>query len=571
MSESIVNQAEVYAAADSLNAEGITPTVTSVRDRIGKGAYSDITRHLFAWKQDPPRRAINQRPPPPESVTQGLSQVWTQAWLLGQEEVAKERQGFEYSRQDIEREKQEMLSEIYRLEMLLESKTMHIEIFDAERAVTREQLNSMRSELSQKLLDIEPSKERWAREKDLLQAELGQLKSEVTSQQAIIEQSYVEQAKLKDKVASLTNEIIQLNSDVTEAQHAFRLANAARVSQQDRQKSLQEELDRRKQSEGHAAEASNQGLKRQLQKLEETLTQEREQLETALTAKRENDELKRQLQKLEETLTQEREQLETALTAKRENDELKRQLQKLEETLTQEREQLETALTAKRDNDEFLANIKEELRATQVIRDETENDNVRLQMALQKITNKSEHHRQDGIEQNAQHSKEVAALKEDATKYMAALNKERLQRKETIDTNEKLKQQYSQMQVMLKNEKESKIKLEQEMRVLRKLQPQTALEEDGVGAVEMQLNKFESAPVKPDISPSTAEETGSKKPYAADQERDVKELSKLFEADDDVLTKLDLAQSYMETGDSEGARNLLGEIMAKGRNSGYPR
>ena len=33
---------------------------------------------------------------------------------------------------------------------------------------------------------------------------------------------------------------------------------------------------------------------------------------------------------------------------------------------------------------------------------------------------------------------------------------------------------------------------------------------------------------------------------------------------DDMQTKLDLAQAYMETGDMEGARNLLGEVMAEG-------
>ncbi len=33
---------------------------------------------------------------------------------------------------------------------------------------------------------------------------------------------------------------------------------------------------------------------------------------------------------------------------------------------------------------------------------------------------------------------------------------------------------------------------------------------------------------------------------------------------DDMQTKLDLAQAYMETGDTEGARNLLGEVMAAG-------
>lgn len=33
---------------------------------------------------------------------------------------------------------------------------------------------------------------------------------------------------------------------------------------------------------------------------------------------------------------------------------------------------------------------------------------------------------------------------------------------------------------------------------------------------------------------------------------------------DEMQTKLDLAQAYMDMGDSEGARNLLGEVMAEG-------
>jgi pilus assembly protein FimV len=33
---------------------------------------------------------------------------------------------------------------------------------------------------------------------------------------------------------------------------------------------------------------------------------------------------------------------------------------------------------------------------------------------------------------------------------------------------------------------------------------------------------------------------------------------------DEMQTKLDLAQAYMDMGDSEGARNLLGEVMADG-------
>ncbi len=58
------------------------------------------------------------------------------------------------------------------------------------------------------------------------------------------------------------------------------------------------------------------------------------------------------------------------------------------------------------------------------------------------------------------------------------------------------------------------------------------------------------------------------KPPGVDEEEDDKTLvlgrSEGAGSVDDMQTKLDLAQAYMETGDIEGARNLLGEVMAQG-------
>ncbi len=60
-------------------------------------------------------------------------------------------------------------------------------------------------------------------------------------------------------------------------------------------------------------------------------------------------------------------------------------------------------------------------------------------------------------------------------------------------------------------------------------------------------------------------------PPSADQDADDEEDRTLVlgrsagnSSVDDMQTKLDLAQAYMETGDTEGARNLLGEVMAEG-------
>ncbi len=202
MSEPAVNREEVYVAADRLFAEGTTPTAGAIKESIGKGNYSTISRFLHAWQKDPHRRTKNQLPPPPEVISQGLNHVWSQAWLLGQQEVLQERQNSEYLHLGIENEKQEMLSEISRLEALLEAQKLGIDGFGQERAAFEKQLDNLRRDLALARVDSVPAKERQEREKVALQVELDQSKREIASQQAVINSHYSLQSELQERLAS---------------------------------------------------------------------------------------------------------------------------------------------------------------------------------------------------------------------------------------------------------------------------------------------------------------------------------------------------------------------------------
>jgi DNA repair exonuclease SbcCD ATPase subunit len=131
-----------------LEAEGIEPTVTAVRERLGSGSFSTIGVVLSDWRQS---QAKETRPavPEPSDLVRGLfGQLWSEAWTSAMKTHEPERLAFARDRQQYERGKAEMLSEIERLEAQVESEKQTaaatIEELTAERARLSEELQGVR-------------------------------------------------------------------------------------------------------------------------------------------------------------------------------------------------------------------------------------------------------------------------------------------------------------------------------------------------------------------------------------------------------------------------------------------
>jgi chromosome segregation ATPase len=77
---------EVAAIADQIVAGGAEPTIRNVRDRLGRGSYSTIHRHLTAWRdaRPPASSAIPQLPP---SLLQEIERVLTKAVAEARAEI----------------------------------------------------------------------------------------------------------------------------------------------------------------------------------------------------------------------------------------------------------------------------------------------------------------------------------------------------------------------------------------------------------------------------------------------------------------------------------------------------
>jgi hypothetical protein len=103
-----------------LEAEGVEPTVTAIRDRLGTGSFSTIGAILSDWRQSRAKEARPVVPEPADSVRGLFGQLWAEAWNSAMKVHEPERQAFARDRQEYERGKGEMLAEIARLETELD-------------------------------------------------------------------------------------------------------------------------------------------------------------------------------------------------------------------------------------------------------------------------------------------------------------------------------------------------------------------------------------------------------------------------------------------------------------------
>ncbi len=104
-----------------LEAQGKEVTVTAVRERLGTGSFSTIGAVLTEWRREKALEVRPAVPEPPEAMRHIFTQLWVEAWTAAMRVHEPERQAFARDRQEHERIKGEMMTEIARLEAELDA------------------------------------------------------------------------------------------------------------------------------------------------------------------------------------------------------------------------------------------------------------------------------------------------------------------------------------------------------------------------------------------------------------------------------------------------------------------
>src|SRR3954470_24780452 len=82
-----------------LETEGIEPTVTAVRERLGSGSFSTIGAVLSDWRQSRAKETRPAVPEPSDSVRGLFGQLWAEAWNSAMKVHEPEREAFARDRQ----------------------------------------------------------------------------------------------------------------------------------------------------------------------------------------------------------------------------------------------------------------------------------------------------------------------------------------------------------------------------------------------------------------------------------------------------------------------------------------
>ena len=129
-----ITQEAVNESADKLVAQGEYPSVQTVRDALGSGSYSTITKYLQVWRdQREKAAAVVDLPERVEAAyRKAASSAWSEATRLAGEQVAIVKDQMEQERVKHIREADEAVSEIERLEKLIQEAEVRVNQYSKE-------------------------------------------------------------------------------------------------------------------------------------------------------------------------------------------------------------------------------------------------------------------------------------------------------------------------------------------------------------------------------------------------------------------------------------------------------
>jgi chromosome segregation ATPase len=213
-----ITRDEVKEAAEALRDEGINPTYLSIRQKLGRGSFSTISKHLRAYLSTSHRleQSVRSVEPLPNAIRALAEPLLVKLWS---EITAQSQMAFDELRQRLEQnllEKDDTLKEASTaLDLLMSEHEKSLELVANLRSEL-EKLQVERLSLEQLKNEATMQKDAHAKVAQEKSVTIESLKTELSKDKAqLIElQSLVDQYKDRDKVVSATieNQALELAS-----------------------------------------------------------------------------------------------------------------------------------------------------------------------------------------------------------------------------------------------------------------------------------------------------------------------------------------------------------------------
>jgi DNA repair ATPase RecN len=147
--KALFTQHQVFETADTLTAQGKEVTATSLLAALGGGSLTTIYRHLIAWQEARPAAST---PPAALEIPNQVQVAFASAWRMAAAEAAREVTAVrEKSAEDVraaQKQFQEALEQIERLEAESETDSVRIESLSSKLSELETMMHNLESDLA---------------------------------------------------------------------------------------------------------------------------------------------------------------------------------------------------------------------------------------------------------------------------------------------------------------------------------------------------------------------------------------------------------------------------------------
>ena len=192
-----ITREQILETASSLQAQGIKPTQTNVRESLGGGSFTTISEVLREWRQEQDQTAQLQAVVIPADITDRtqvlIAQVWETAQSLANDRLIKEREALEHKEALINAEIDESNKIIETLENEQAELTAQLDTLTNENSSLNTRNNELENIVNSLKTQLQAEKDRA----DQATAQNNQLQAKLDDQNAKIERLTADLATAK--------------------------------------------------------------------------------------------------------------------------------------------------------------------------------------------------------------------------------------------------------------------------------------------------------------------------------------------------------------------------------------
>lgn len=142
----------IFQVADEFDANGLNPTLSAVRKKIGGGSFSTISEAMKEWRSGKAAKVVPHREPVPPAISERLAEFGAEIWNISLEmangRLAAEREVLDALRTGLEAERADAVQLADQVTAELDALQGRIAAYEASEKMARLEIAGMKEQVA---------------------------------------------------------------------------------------------------------------------------------------------------------------------------------------------------------------------------------------------------------------------------------------------------------------------------------------------------------------------------------------------------------------------------------------